>query len=83
MCKEADDVTAICQAYCQKSNRNITVMSCLAMAAMCRQRAQEDKERSEEWLAQAEMWNQLAGAAIGHPIIEGIANRPSDLAKAN
>jgi hypothetical protein len=56
---------------------------CLAMAAMCRQRAQENKERSEEWLAQAEMWNQLAGAAIGHPIIEGIANRPSDLAKAN
>jgi len=53
------------------------------MAAMCRQRAQDDKERSEEWLAQAEMWNQLAGAAIGHPFTETIANRSSDLAKAN
>ncbi len=48
------------------------------MAAMCRQRAQDDKERSEEWLAQAEMWNQLAGA-----FTETIANRSSDLAKAN
>jgi hypothetical protein len=48
------------------------------MAMLCRKRALEEKERSEEWLAQAEMWNQLAGAAIGHPCEEKIVNRSSE-----
>jgi hypothetical protein len=42
------------------------------MATMCRQRAVENPERRGEWLAQAELWNQLAGAAIGHPFKEMI-----------
>jgi len=40
---------------------------CLEMALMCRQCALEDEERREQWLAEAERWNQLAGGAIGHP----------------
>ena len=45
---------------------------CLDMATMCRQRAVENPERREEWLAQAELWNQLAGATIGDPFKEMI-----------
>jgi hypothetical protein len=51
------------------------------MAMMCRQCALEDGERKEEWLAEAEKWNQRAGAALGHPSEERIAYRSSDLAK--
>jgi hypothetical protein len=39
---------------------------CLEMAAICRQRALEDTEKKNEWLAKAEMWHRLAGEAIGH-----------------
>ena len=37
---------------------------CLAMAATCRQRAIDDPEQRAAWLAQAEMWNQLAGSSL-------------------
>jgi hypothetical protein len=56
---------------------------CVEMAMMCRQCAFEDEERKEKWLALAEKWNQRAGAAIGHPIQERIANRSGDLANSN
>ena len=56
---------------------------CLAMATMCRQRAVENPERREEWLAQAELWNQLAGAVVGHPFKEMIEDRSSELAESN
>jgi len=56
---------------------------CLEMALMCRPCALEDEEGKEQWLAEAERWNQLAGAAIGHPFEEGIANRSSDIAESN
>ena len=53
------------------------------MASICRVRALEDKQRRTEWLGWAEVWNELADDAIGHPFEEGIANRSSDLAKSN
>jgi hypothetical protein len=51
---------------------------CVEMAMMCRQCALEDEERKDAWLALAEMWNQRAGAALGHPIKEGIVTSSSD-----
>jgi len=55
----------------------------LSMAFICRGRALEDKERRSEWLGWAEVWNELADDAIGHPLEERIANRSSDLAESN
>jgi|GEM_PF-5416378 len=55
----------------------------LSMASICRVRALEDKQRRTEWLGWAEVWNELADDAIGHPFKERIANRSSDLAKSN
>jgi len=55
----------------------------LSMASICRVRALEDKQRRTEWLGWAEVWNELADDAIGHPFEERIANRSSDLAKSN
>ena len=55
----------------------------LSMASICRVRALEDKQRRMEWLGWAEVWNELADDAIGHPFEERIANRSSDLAKSN
>jgi hypothetical protein len=49
---------------------------CVEMAMMCRQCALEDEERKEKWLAEAEKWNQRAGAAIG-------LSRSSNLANSN
>ena len=56
---------------------------CVEMAMMCRQCALEDEERKAEWLAEAERGNQRAGAALGHPFEERIANRSSDVANSN
>ena len=56
---------------------------CLAMASMCRQYALEYDARKQEWLEQAEMWNQLAGAEISKHFERSISNRLSDLAKSN
>jgi hypothetical protein len=53
---------------------------CVEMAMMCRQCALEDEERKDAWFALAEMWNQRAGAALGHPIKEGIVTSSSDVA---
>ena len=55
----------------------------LSMVSICRTRAIEDKARRTEWLEWAEVWNELADDAIGHPLEEGIANRSSDLAESN
>jgi len=55
----------------------------LSMASICRGRALEDKERRSEWLGWAEVWNELAGDAIGHPFEERTANCSSDLAESN
>jgi hypothetical protein len=55
----------------------------LSMASICRGRAVEDNERRSEWLEWAEVWNELADDAIGHPFEEGIVNRSSDLAESN
>jgi hypothetical protein len=49
------------------------------MAAMCRENALEDRDRKQEWLDQAEMWNQLAGAEIGHSFEERIKNASGEL----
>jgi hypothetical protein len=56
---------------------------CLSMASLCSGRALEDQERRAEWLGWAEVWNELAGDALGHPSEEGIANCSSDLAESN
>jgi hypothetical protein len=55
----------------------------LSMASICSGRALEDKERRSEWLGWAEVWNELADDAIGHPFEERIANHSSDLAEFN
>ena len=55
----------------------------LSMASICRVRALEDKQRRTEWLGWAEVWNELADDAIGHPFEERIANRSSGLAESN
>jgi hypothetical protein len=55
----------------------------VSMASICSGRALEDKERRSEWLGWAEVWNELADDAIGHPFEEKIANRSSDLAEFN
>ena len=39
----------------------------LSMALICRGRALEDKERCTQWFGWAEVWNELADDAIGHP----------------
>jgi hypothetical protein len=52
---------------------------CLSMASICSWRALEDKERRSEWLGWAEVWNELADDAIGHPF----ENRSSDLAESS
>jgi hypothetical protein len=49
---------------------------CVEMAMMCRQCALEDEERKEQWLAEAEKWNQRASATIA-------SSRSSDLANSN
>ena len=49
---------------------------CVEMAMMCRQCALEDEERKEQWLAEAEKWNQRAGVAIA-------SSRSSDLANSD
>jgi hypothetical protein len=43
---------------------------CVAMASICRARAFEDKERREEWLSWAEIWNQLPGEGLRYPLEE-------------
>jgi hypothetical protein len=48
---------------------------CFEMAMMCRQCALEDGERRQKWLAEAEKWNQRAGAVLGHSFEERFANR--------
>jgi hypothetical protein len=48
---------------------------CVEMAMMCRQCALEDTARSAKWLAEAEKWNQHAGAALGHPFEDRTADR--------
>jgi hypothetical protein len=55
---------------------------CLSMASLCGGRALEDRERRAEWLGWAQVWNELASDALGHPSEEGIANRSSDLAES-
>ena len=55
----------------------------LSMASICSGRALEDKERRSEWLGWAEVWNELADDAIGHPLEERIANSSSDLAESS
>jgi hypothetical protein len=55
----------------------------LSMVLICRMRAIEDKARRTEWLGWAEMWNELADDAIGHPSEERVAHRSSDLAESN
>jgi hypothetical protein len=55
----------------------------LSMVSICRIRAIEDKARRTEWLGWAEVWNELADDAIGHPLEERIANRSSDLAESS
>jgi hypothetical protein len=55
----------------------------LSMASICRGRVLEDKERCTEWFGWAEVWNELADDAIGHPSKERIENRSSDLAESN
>jgi len=55
----------------------------LSMVSICRINALEDKARRAEWLGWAEVWNELADDAIGHPVEGRIANRSSDLAESN
>jgi hypothetical protein len=55
----------------------------LSMASICSLRALGDKGRRSEWLGWAEVWNELADDAIGHPFEERIAIRSSDLAEFN
>jgi hypothetical protein len=42
----------------------------LAMASICRARALEDRERREQWLSWAEIWNQLSGGQPGYSLEE-------------
>jgi hypothetical protein len=56
---------------------------CLSMASLCGGRALEDRERRAQWLGWAEVWNELACEALGHPSEERIANCSSELAKSN
>jgi hypothetical protein len=53
------------------------------MVSICRVRAIEDEARRTKWLGWADVWNELADDAIGHPSEERIANRSSDLAESN
>jgi hypothetical protein len=55
----------------------------LSMASICRGRALEDMARRTEWLGWAEVWNELADDAIGHPLEGRVANRSSDLTESN
>ena len=55
----------------------------LSMPSICRRCALEDMARRTEWLGWAEVWNELADGAIGHPLEGRVANRSSDLAESN
>ena len=55
----------------------------LSMVSICRMRAIEDKERRSEWLGWAELWNELADDAIGHPLKKELRTAQVDLAESN
>ena len=55
---------------------------CLTMASICGARALEDKERRAQWLGWAKVWNELAGEALGLPLENKFAKRPSTTANA-
>jgi len=81
MHKVAETKLETCQGGFQKSNGNLSWAQ--VKSAHGKRRSQWTNSARSEWLGWAEVWNELADDAIGHPLEERIANRSSDLAESN